>query len=293
MRRKSSAQNLLSSFKSPPLPTSTPSTSTFFQQQHHTHPHPHVHHAHAYSNASASAVGTPSGSNPVLVQGGNSTAREWDAQSVHSSVEHHSQSHIIPPQNASGSGSLAGSAGAGPAGVQSPLLNQGPGASVDSIRDMLQKRIITLTYIRNIHQGQSHWFHTVLVSRQDLDRVFNNTEMRKRTNRFAALGMSLSNLLDIQNPTDLLRALVGTLAEYDQTKEDTDKPKMRTLFKGNRNKRQTGGFAEYTTASYIDANDTSYLTCPHFPFQLDYHGVLLTLLDVLSETYSRPRSGSP
>lgn len=153
MRRKSSAQNLLSSFKSPPLPTSTPSTSTFFQQQHHTHPHPHVHHAHAYSNASASAVGTPSGSNPVLVQGGNSTAREWDAQSVHSSVEHHSQSHIIPPQNASGSGSLAGSAGAGPAGVQSPLLNQGPGASVDSIRDMLQKRIITLTYIRNIHQG--------------------------------------------------------------------------------------------------------------------------------------------
>jgi hypothetical protein len=197
-------------------------------------------------------------------------SREWDSMSVHS--DH---------QMGSGSGSVLSAGAAG--GVTSPPLNQG--ASVDYIRDLLQKRIITLTYIRNIHQGQSHWFHTVFVSRQDLDRVFNNQDMKKRTHRFGTLGMSLSNLLDLQNATDLLRGLIATLSEYDQTKEDTDKPKMR-LFKG-KGKRQTGAFAEYTTSSYSDAADSSYVVAPHLPFQLDYHQVLLSLLDIVSETYSR------
>jgi hypothetical protein len=47
-----------------------------------------------------------------------------------------------------------------------------------------------------------------------------------RTYRFAILGMSLSNLLDIQQPQDLLRGLISTLTEYDQSKEESDKPKM-------------------------------------------------------------------
>lgn len=38
--------------------------------------------------------------------------------------------------------------------------------------------------------------------------------------------MSLSSLLEINNPQDLLRGLMNTMSEYDQTKEDTDKPKM-------------------------------------------------------------------
>ncbi len=46
-----------------------------------------------------------------------------------------------------------------------------------------------------------------------------------RTSRFATLGFSLSNLLDINNPQDLLRGLFNTM-EYDQSKEDNEKPKM-------------------------------------------------------------------
>jgi hypothetical protein len=38
--------------------------------------------------------------------------------------------------------------------------------------------------------------------------------------------MSLSNLLDINQPQDLLRGLLNTLSEYDQAKEDSDKPKI-------------------------------------------------------------------
>jgi hypothetical protein len=65
-----------------------------------------------------------------------------------------------------------------------------------------------------------------MMSRGELDKVFNNIAMKKRTKRFAILGMSLSNLLDIHQPQDLLRGLLNTLTEYDQSKEDSDKPKM-------------------------------------------------------------------
>lgn len=74
--------------------------------------------------------------------------------------------------------------------------------------------------------SRGHWFHTIVMSRGELDRIFNNTAMRKRTKRFAILGMSLSNLLDINQPQDLLKGLLNTLTEYDQSKEESDKPKM-------------------------------------------------------------------
>lgn len=150
MRRKSSAQNLLSSFKSkdsalPPISTTgTVSSAT---------------------GLSFATTGTPVSTTPM--------GREWDAQSLHSDS-------VAP--------SVMGT---------SPALGQG--TSVEYMRDLVQKRIITLTYMRNIHEGyvdrilnsglfnrltpsnrRSHWFHTIMMSRTELDRVFNNTAMKKR-----------------------------------------------------------------------------------------------------------------
>ncbi|KAJ6582827.1 hypothetical protein B0H10DRAFT_2235119 [Mycena sp. CBHHK59/15] len=211
MRRKSSAQNLLSSFKTtqpPPTPT----------------------------------VSTP-------------TPKEFDAQSLYSDT-----TTLSNPQ-----------------GQQ--------GTSVEYLRDLVQKRIITLTYVRNIHEGRSHWFHTIMISRADLDRVFNNTDMKKRTYRFAILGMSLSGLLDITSPQDLLKGLINTLSEYEQAREDSDKPKIRTTKRLFRSKKRPGTFPDYI-GSYGDASD-AYLVSPHIPFPLDYHQTLLSLLDVLSEVYNK------
>ena len=111
MRRKSSAQNLLSSFKSTPSssasavppPLNLGSTSAMNSTQ-----------------LSFAAVATPTATTPL--------AREWDAQSLHSDTVASSM-----------------------AGAQSPPLNQG--TSVEYLRDLIQKRIITLTYIRSIHEG--------------------------------------------------------------------------------------------------------------------------------------------
>ena len=86
-----------------------------------------------------------------------------------------------------------------------------------------------------------------MMSRADLDRVFNNMAMKKRcanlfyplfvgmgvisvdpyrTHRFAILAMSLSSLFDISQPTDFLRSALNMLTEYEQAKEDSDRPKM-------------------------------------------------------------------
>jgi len=150
------------------------------------------------------------------------------------------------------------------------------------LRDLVQKRIITLTYMRNVHDGRSHWFHTIMMSRSELDRVFNNTAMKKRTHRFAILAMSLSSLFDISHPTDCLRSALNMLTEYEQAKEENDRPKMR-LWK--RPSKRQAGMGDYPL-SMPDTSDT-YLTIPHMPFSLDYTQTLLSLLDILSAFYAK------
>lgn len=90
MRRKSSAQNLLSSFK--PSPNSA-------------------------SHQSSSYPATPTVPTP---------ARDFDMQSSQDSIA--TGSTLVGGQN-----------------VQ--------GTSVEYLRDLVQKRIITLTYMRNVHEG--------------------------------------------------------------------------------------------------------------------------------------------
>ncbi|KAG1768615.1 hypothetical protein EV702DRAFT_1144266 [Suillus placidus] len=240
MRRKSSAQNLLSSFK----PANGAGNATTVG-----------------SISSAASVAYTSVSTPTAIP---ASGREWDGQSVHSDT-------------LSSSATLVGNG--------TPVVAQG--TSVEYLRDLVQKRIITLTYMRNVHEGRSHWFHTIMMSRTELDKAFNNLAMRKRTYRFAILAMSLSNLLDIPQVQDFLRGLMNTMNEYDQAREEPDRqPKIR-LFRSKVAKRQAaGGFAEYTVP-YTDGSETSYLVSPHIPFPLDYHQTLLSLLDVISEVYNK------
>ena len=106
MRRKSSAQNLLSSFKTNSGPASL---------------------APLLVSTSTNAISPAYGATPTPTSGSHQ-GREWDALSLHSAVD---------------AMSIAGAA--------SPAIPQG--MSVEYLRDLVQKRIITLTYIRNIHEG--------------------------------------------------------------------------------------------------------------------------------------------
>lgn len=108
MRRKSSAQNFLSSFKS------TSSSGSITSQS-----------LNPTASLASNATNLPySTTSPTTTP----QTREWDSQSLHSDT-----------------------VGSSMAGAQSPSL--APGTSVDYLRDLVQKRIITLTYIRQIHEG--------------------------------------------------------------------------------------------------------------------------------------------
>ncbi|THH21083.1 hypothetical protein EW146_g415 [Bondarzewia mesenterica] len=252
MRRKSSAQNLLSSFKPSSSPSPIPSVPPPLNIGMQSPPGAPMSLSSATGTSFMTAA-TPTAYTP--------TAKEWDGQSMHSDS----------------------TTGPGLGGAGSPAFAQG--ASVEYLRDLVQKRIITLTYMRNVHDGRSHWFHTIMMPRAELDRVFSNAAMKKRTSRFTVLSMSLSTLFDIHQPQDLLRGLLNMITEYEQAKEENEKPKMR-LFNRKMPKRQAGGITDYSMP-LPDTSETSYLINPHTPFPLDYHQTLLSLLDILSELYSK------
>ncbi|KAH9957169.1 hypothetical protein BGW80DRAFT_1257397 [Lactifluus volemus] len=175
-----------------------------------------------------------------------------------------------------------------------------PGATVEYLRDLVQKRIITLTYMRNVHDG------AVCRAWNELDRVFNNTAMKKRTHRFSVLAMSLSSLFDVSQPTDCLRSALNMLTEYEQAKgrKRPAKDGIPRLFSSasdksfnhrlcivhrqrlrKRQQKRHMGVGDYT----LDMSDTSdtYLTIQHMPFPLDYTQNLLSLLDILSAFYAK------
>lgn len=149
MRRKSSAQNLLSSFKNSTAQIQAnmnPNSAT---------PSPNM------PPATPTAMFTPA------TQASHN--KEWDSQSI--------VSDPLPP----------------PPAVQGQFVN-----GVDYIRDLVQKRIVTMTYLRSVHEGsassissfdpgganlwfrRSHWFHTVVMAKADIERLFPNHAMRKR-----------------------------------------------------------------------------------------------------------------
>ncbi|KAH9957174.1 hypothetical protein BGW80DRAFT_1383241 [Lactifluus volemus] len=114
--------------------------------------------------------------------------------------------------------------------------------------------------MRNVHDGRSHWFDTIIV-----------------THRFSVLAMSLSSLFDVSQLTDCLRAALNMLTEYAQVKG------RKRPAKGVYSLRH---LTHHYTLGMSDTSDT-YLTIQHMPFPLDYTQTLLSLLDILSAFYAK------
>ena len=99
MRRKSSAQNLLNSFKPSGQGTGTVSSATGVQ----------------FAQIAAAAA-----------------TREWDAQSL-----------SLQSESVISVGGIAANGGPGTTAA----------SNVEMLRELVKKRIITLTYLRNVHEG--------------------------------------------------------------------------------------------------------------------------------------------
>ncbi|KAG9127099.1 hypothetical protein FRC07_000659 [Ceratobasidium sp. 392] len=227
---------------------------------------------------------------------------DWDVQSVFSDA---SGGTGVAGTIASSTGLLS-SGGAIP-----PTPALGPGTSVEALQHVVQRRLQVLTMLKSSHEGDNFWFNTIQLTRRDLEKVLNNTNMRKRTYRFTLLSMSLSALFEVQTtqitnpptPTDFLRSLLGTLNEFDQfigsgaekagvgmmmgIVDSEARGRMRNLFRGGRVPRRTGTTGPDLAASNDSGSDHSYLLFPSLPFLLDYFQVLPTLCDILIALYHK------
>lgn len=219
--------------------------------------------------------------------------------------------------------SVAGSSSLYPASSSSTYLPTGSTASLSGteyLRDVFNKRIRSLIYLKRSLQGQHTWFHTVQLNPNELAAAFDNDRMHKRTLRYSLLGLSLSSILEIANPADMAKAIVSLINELDGYTDDNivsltsgtgaanfggQRPKMRSFFKSGKQtlKRPTAAQAisEFGTldssmgpASTLATNEqSSYVVAPNIPFQLDFFQTFFTLCDILTEVYYKILSFFP
>lgn len=144
----------------------------------------------------------------------------WFVMSVTSSI--YNQQHV----------------GAGPT-LQQPSIHE-------YLNELVSKRVATLKYLRKAHEGNTHWFNTILLSKNDLANLYPNSRMQRRqdhrieqtkqgrrilihrcrTCNFYTLGISLGALLDITNAPDYVKALTQLLSEFEYYTNDSSRQKM-------------------------------------------------------------------
>lgn len=196
-------------------------------------------------------------------------------------------------------------------------------SGTDHLRDIFNKRIRSLVYLKRSLQGQRPWLSTVQLDSNELASAFDNDRMHKRTLRYSLLGLSLSSILEIANPSDMARAIVSLINELDSYTDDnivaltsgtgaanfgTQRPRMRSFFKSGKQtlKRSTaaqaisefgamdsnvGPASTFTATS--SSEQSSYMMAPNIPFQLDFFQTFCTLCDMLTEIYYKMLSFLP
>ncbi|SNX84334.1 uncharacterized protein MEPE_03043 [Melanopsichium pennsylvanicum] len=199
-------------------------------------------------------------------------------------------------------------------------------SATDHLRETFIKRIRSLTYLKRSLQSQQMWFSTISLSPAELSHAFDNDRMAKRTLRYSLLGLSLSSILELSNPSDMARAIVSLINELDGYTDEhvaalttgtgsanfgTQRPRMRNLFKSGKQtlKRSTAAQA-ISEFGAMDSNmigpssaltaqggghgePNSYLMAPNIPFGLDFFQIFFTLCDMLTEVYYKMLSFLP
>ncbi|KAL9544894.1 hypothetical protein MBANPS3_007398 [Mucor bainieri] len=144
------------------------------------------------------------------------------------------------------------------------------------LAELVSKRVATIKYIRKAHEGTTHWFNTILLTRDNLTSMYPNSKMIKRTNHFYALGLSLGAILDITNPVDYIKALSQIMTEFERHTSDDSKQKMKNIFRKAKSKDES---------ALDNTGDYGYLIIPHIPFEMDYFETFFTLIDIMAEAY--------
>ncbi|KAG0165136.1 hypothetical protein DFQ30_008915 [Apophysomyces sp. BC1015] len=134
------------------------------------------------------------------------------------------------------------------------------------LTELVSKRVATITYLRQTHEGNTHWFNTILLTREDLIAMYPNVKMVRST------------ILDITNPWDYTKALCQLLTEFELHTIDHSKQKMKNIFRKAKAKDDP---------NFSEGGEYLHLAIPHIPFELDYFETFFSLSDILVEAYQK------
>jgi hypothetical protein len=53
-------------------------------------------------------------------------------------------------------------------------------AKVEGLKTLVHKRVATFSHLHRVLEGKSHYFNTVLITKEDLSTIYDNNKMKKR-----------------------------------------------------------------------------------------------------------------
>ncbi|KAJ2697134.1 hypothetical protein H4218_004158 [Coemansia sp. IMI 209128] len=188
-----------------------------------------------------------------------------------------------------------------------------------SIRELINKRIVTFRHLRNamalpldlsvegcMSNGNGSvcgstesvggkgtkrraYFNTLLFDPEDLRGMFNSIRLRKRTRAYFMLGASLGPILAISNPSDYIKALGILINEYDTYMSESSSKTKKASGERRNFFRKSKGSDEHSSvmqASY-ESGIFSYLDTHTPPFDLDFLQVFDTFCQITVIMYTK------
>ncbi|KAF9984140.1 hypothetical protein BGZ75_004284 [Mortierella antarctica] len=115
---------------------------------------------------------------------------------------------------------------------------------------MSSKRIATWRYLQRMYQGGMVLYNTAMLSESELRRSYpTEDKIQRRTLNYFLLGTSLAPVLEIPNITDMLKALVVVVQEYEFFASES-KSKMMFLRATSRKALSLDGKTTEETGEY-------------------------------------------
>ena len=85
----------------------------------------------------------------------------------------------------------------------------------DRALKMIQKRVVNVSYFKRLHEGSLLWLNAIRLTHENIRQHYDAGELASRAKQLLCLGTSMSSLLDIESPSQMLYALLILFSEFE------------------------------------------------------------------------------
>jgi hypothetical protein len=86
---------------------------------------------------------------------------------------------------------------------------------INNTKNIISKRLMNLDYYKRLHQGSLFWLNAIRLSHDHIRRHYDEETLALRAKQFFCLGMSIGNILRINDLSQALYATLLLFSEYE------------------------------------------------------------------------------